>query len=301
MMKKIFAASAFLLLFAMFVPHVLAQGFVPLAPIPNLTQGVTVNSEGLAAFFNNLYKYLIGLAAALAVIEIIRGGLEISTQDSISKQSQGREHIQQAILGMVLVLSPVLVFSIINPSILNLSINLPPLDTKSGVQNNNSAPNAPAVAAPAAGCAASHSGPYLETAICANSADAQDYYNKTGACQNGLKPTIAACKVKDVSTKLCVDVGVSVYCAGKTQEFYTYHSYISGFFSNKITSPKILVPRDVTAESDFISGCTADGGKITKTELADIVTCPTDAGIPTTIAGDQSGYSCEKERLVCNP
>lgn len=110
-------------------PHVFAQGFVPLAAIPGLTD-IQPDAGGLASFFNNLYKYLIGLAAVLAIIEIIWGGLEISTKDSVSKQSDGKERITQAIFGLVLVLSPVLVFSIINPSILNLSLNLPPLELK---------------------------------------------------------------------------------------------------------------------------------------------------------------------------
>ena len=60
---------------------------------------------------------------------IIWGGLEISTQDSISKQGAGRERITQAIYGLILVLSPVLVFSIINPRILNLSVNFGRIDT----------------------------------------------------------------------------------------------------------------------------------------------------------------------------
>jgi len=130
-MKKIILISAVCLILG-FAPHVLAQGFVPLAGIPGLTQGVDTTSGGLAVFFNNLYKYLIGLAAALAVIEIIWGGLEISTQDSVSKNKDGKDRIYQAIFGLVLILSPVLVFSIINPSILNLSLNLPKLDTASG-------------------------------------------------------------------------------------------------------------------------------------------------------------------------
>jgi len=125
-------------------PSILDQplsGFVALAPIPGLTDAANtsvVNSDSLANFFNNLYKYLIGLAAALAVIMIIWGGLEISTKDSVSKQSDGKERIYQAIIGLVLVLSPALVFSIINPAILNLSINLPALDTKSVPINTTS-------------------------------------------------------------------------------------------------------------------------------------------------------------------
>lgn len=131
-MKKTLLVTAALIFFSL-APHVFAQGFVPLAPIPGLTQGVAANTEGLAAFFNNLYKFAIGMAAVLAVIMIIWGGLEYSTQDSISKKSDGKQRIYNAIFGLVLVLSPVLVFSIINPSILNLSINLPKLDTKFGV------------------------------------------------------------------------------------------------------------------------------------------------------------------------
>lgn len=133
-MKKIIVLSV-LALFSFAAHAIAAEGFTALAPITGLTDsGSTsvINSNSLANFFNNLYKYLIGLAAALAVIEIIWGGLEISTQDSVSKQSDGRERIKQAILGLILVLSPVLVFSIINPSILNLSLNLPELDTKGG-------------------------------------------------------------------------------------------------------------------------------------------------------------------------
>jgi hypothetical protein len=127
---KIFLFSL-ALLFVGLVPHALAQGFVPLAPIPGLTEGSVANSDNLAIFFNNLYKYLIGLAAVLAIIEIIWGGLEISTQDSVSKNQAGKDRIYQALFGLVLVLSPVLVFSIINPSILNLSLNLKKLDTAS--------------------------------------------------------------------------------------------------------------------------------------------------------------------------
>jgi hypothetical protein len=122
-MKKIFyIVVAF---FVINIPQAFAQGFVALSPINGLTDPETVNSSSnLAMFFNNLYKYLIGVAAVLAVIEIIWGGLEIATQDSITKNKDGKDRIRGAILGLVLVLSPVLVFSIINPNILNLSLNL---------------------------------------------------------------------------------------------------------------------------------------------------------------------------------
>ncbi len=134
MMRKTFITlSLFAIAFVATSAH--AQEFIPLAPIPGLTTGITADQAGLANFLNNLYKYLIGLAAVIAVVEIIWGGLLYSTQDVPGSKTNGKEKIQNALLGLVLVLSPVLVFSIINPSILNLSINLPELDTKSGAPN----------------------------------------------------------------------------------------------------------------------------------------------------------------------
>jgi len=127
-MKKIHFIILGIVALSLVPVTVLAQEFVPLAEIPGLTDPVTANAPGFAIFFNNLYKYLIGLSAVLAVIMIIWGGLEYSTQDSISKKSDGKERIYAAIFGLVLVLSPVLVFSIINPAILNLSLNLEPVD-----------------------------------------------------------------------------------------------------------------------------------------------------------------------------
>ncbi|HCR52458.1 TPA: hypothetical protein DIV48_02295 [Candidatus Kaiserbacteria bacterium] len=131
-MKKMLFIAVTLFFFGV-APHAFADGFIPLAPIPGLTQGVTADSAGLAAFFNNLYKYLIGLAAVLAVLMIVWEGLRIATnQDNVSILTDSKGKIYNAIFGLVLVLSPALVFSIINPSILNLSVNLPPLDTRSG-------------------------------------------------------------------------------------------------------------------------------------------------------------------------
>ncbi|MFI5260258.1 MAG: pilin [Candidatus Paceibacteria bacterium] len=134
------------------------SGFTALAPIPGLTdQSATsvINSSSLASFFNNLYKYLIGLAATLAVIEIIWGGLQYATTESVGNKEEGKNRIQQAIFGLVLVLSPVLVFSIINPSILNLSLNLPSLNLNTPVVTTGGAGTGNTTAANASGCVSS--------------------------------------------------------------------------------------------------------------------------------------------------
>ena len=138
-----------------------------------------VTTDQYRVNWDNLYKYLIGVAAILAVIMIIWGGLEISTQDSVSKNKDGKERIYNAIFGLVLVLSPVLVFSIINPSILNLSLNLPPLNTTTVTGGGSGAMNQTTDPPPVTGCTTTHTGPYLETAICANQNDANSY-----SCKN---------------------------------------------------------------------------------------------------------------------
>lgn len=129
-MKKILIIASVILFFGIIPTVFAAENFVPLAPIPGLTQGVVADSTGLATFFNNLYKYLIGLAAILAVIQIIWAGLGIAYthKDAVSEIMNDKGKIKNALLGLVLVLSPVLVFSIINPNILNLSLNLPAIN-----------------------------------------------------------------------------------------------------------------------------------------------------------------------------
>ncbi|MFA5744652.1 MAG: hypothetical protein WC887_00295 [Candidatus Paceibacterota bacterium] len=147
-----------------------SQGFTALAPIPGLTDtnGAVVNSKSLSDFFNNLYKYLIGIAAILAVIQIIRAGFDIATnKDNVSVLMSSKSKISQAIYGLVLVLSPVLVFSIINPSILNLSLNLPPLNTAPETQVGNGG-NSTGVTATdtTTGCTTSGTNGILQIATC---------------------------------------------------------------------------------------------------------------------------------------
>lgn len=187
-----------------------AQGFVPLAPIPGLTDtgttGSVIGSDSLANFFNNLYKYLIGIAATLAVIEIIWGGLEVATnRDNASKILDAKGRIVQAIYGLVLVLSPVLVFSIINPSILNLSLNLPPIKTLSTPAGGAQTGTGDTAAALAAQCSVSLNNgavgcPTQEAAqafaaSCSNSPG--QVYLSTDAVANGItstsEPYVASC------------------------------------------------------------------------------------------------------------
>ncbi len=106
------------------MPHVaFAQSFVPLNPIPGIIEAG--NSPSLPAFFNGLYKICIGAAATVAVLQIMRAGfLFMVNKGSVSHNEQAKSIITNSVLGLLLVLSPAIVFGIINPKILNLSLDV---------------------------------------------------------------------------------------------------------------------------------------------------------------------------------
>jgi len=153
--------------------------FCALAPIPGLTDSKTatavLDTESFGAFFNQLYIYLIGLAAILAIIQIIRAGIQIAlNQDSVTKLMDSKGLIAQAISGLVLVLSPVLIFSIINPDILKLDLNLQPIDyTKSPDITGNSGTDEET------GCEYGGLAGVLQTATCPSQSAAQEWL---GSC-----------------------------------------------------------------------------------------------------------------------
>lgn len=96
-------------------------GFVPLTNVPFLTD--TGNSFDLSQFLNNLYRLAIGVAAVIAVLQIMRAGIMYMGGDSVTEKKEAKNLIGLSIAGLVLVLSPVVVFSVINPEILSLRIN----------------------------------------------------------------------------------------------------------------------------------------------------------------------------------
>ncbi len=299
-MKKIFIVSLFIL-FVGFIPHVFAggttgNGFVALAPIPGLTQGTTADAAGLANFFNNLYKYLIGIAAILAVIEIIWGGLEISTQDSVSKHSDGKERITQAIFGLVLVLSPVLVFSIINPSILNLSLNLPQLNTPQGAPAGMASGADTGTAQTASGCTTiSGVAGILQFATCPSNTAAQTW------CSNGqLSQGAATTNANGVVTSQVV------ICGGSQSYVFIYLSNRSG--ASLLSYPNSLYPLAVTDTNpnngsqavQFQNTCQGQGMDTC------ISSVPTGSGItcsptPSTQVPQGTSHGCFTENLSCQP
>ena len=132
----------FLLLFPLFV---YAQDtFVPLTEggIPGVKTGTS-----FSGFLNAAFKLGLAAAATLAVVMITIGGLQYMTTDSIYNKTEGKEKIQDAIIGLLIALLIWLILFTINPNLLKFDINIDGTKTDQGVfkkQNNkkNKAGNA---------------------------------------------------------------------------------------------------------------------------------------------------------------
>ncbi len=119
---------AFLTLFLIGLPLIAfgqdtstSTGFVPLTDAPFLRNAG--NASSLPGFLNDIYRICIGAAAVIAVLQIMRAGIMYMGGDSVTEKKEAKNLIGMAIGGLILVLSPVIVFSIINPDILSLRIN----------------------------------------------------------------------------------------------------------------------------------------------------------------------------------
>ncbi|MDB5266772.1 MAG: hypothetical protein JWN89_587 [Parcubacteria group bacterium] len=110
-----------------FSPSASAQTTKPaeykmLAPIPQLQ-----NSSGKAdlnTFIPNLIKLTIGIAAALAVIQIVIGGFQYISSEAFGAKSAARSTITNAIIGLILAISAYTILYTINPKLVELNLNL---------------------------------------------------------------------------------------------------------------------------------------------------------------------------------
>ncbi len=127
--------------------------FVPLTSIPIF--GDIGSSDNLASFLNGVYRISIGAAAVLAVIQITRAGITYMLGDSVTEKREARHLLAMSFFGLLLVLSPTIVFGIIDPRILSLDINT------ANLQTGNLGPNATGFQSPAAGDGPSAGGPAI--------------------------------------------------------------------------------------------------------------------------------------------
>jgi len=140
LIKKTISVGA-ILCFVVFPGIVIAQAdtsvpikYVPLAPLPGTgssnAPGATVE---LATYLPGIFRLSIAAAGALAVIMIVIGGVQYISTDAISGKSEGKERIQNALVGLLLAIASYAILYTINPNTVkfNLSIKRPTESTAS--------------------------------------------------------------------------------------------------------------------------------------------------------------------------
>lgn len=97
--------------------------YVPLIPLP----GVTVGQNGIVTLSDYLpgaFNLAVGIALALAFVMITAGGVVYATSDSTGGKASGREYIENALIGLLLVIGSFVILQTINPRILDFTIIL---------------------------------------------------------------------------------------------------------------------------------------------------------------------------------
>jgi len=77
----------------------------------------------LGIFLSQAFSFGLAIAAALAVIMIVWGGVEYMLSESLFSKEAGKERIKNAILGLLLALTSYLILWTINPNLLNFKLN----------------------------------------------------------------------------------------------------------------------------------------------------------------------------------
>ncbi len=231
--------------------------FVSMSQFPAFNSST---SGGLSGFINSLYKYLIGIAAILAVLEITWGGfLWMGSGASVTSKEAGRNKIMMALTGLLLVLSPVIIFSIINPSVLSLKLGTKAINITQPSQNSDSNQT---TFAPSAGCTFVGKGQSLKEYTCAGTFNT---FNITKYCPGNLPESTLTCSSKNSSGECA---SKTLYCYAKNTtvlniDTVLLNAYEFVFNTSPLTiGEKIFFPKSSSTFKTFTKNCTGSGGVV---------------------------------------
>jgi hypothetical protein len=96
--------------------------YIPLEPAAFSGFVPTGGAGQLGDFLSQAFQFGLAIAAALAVVMIVWGGVEIMLSESMFKKEDGKKKINDAIWGLVLAIVSWLILYTINPDILNFKL-----------------------------------------------------------------------------------------------------------------------------------------------------------------------------------
>jgi len=91
--------------------------YIPLVGIPGLNDPGNMTTEN---YINALYVIAISVAAFMAVVKLIFAGVKYIATDIVPGKEQAKKDIQNAIIGLLIVIGAVLILETINPQLTNL-------------------------------------------------------------------------------------------------------------------------------------------------------------------------------------
>lgn len=106
-----------------------AQSYVPLAPLPGTYTG-SAGSEttDLSTYLSGIIKLLIALGAMMSIFVTILGGVQyVASGITPSAKQDAKNRITNALIGLTLILTSYLILNSINPELVNLKFELPPV------------------------------------------------------------------------------------------------------------------------------------------------------------------------------
>ncbi|HEX5774468.1 MAG TPA: hypothetical protein VFY28_00685 [Candidatus Paceibacterota bacterium] len=270
-----------LLLLAVLVLPALAlaqEGFVPLTNIEAIKY--VGNTNSLPDFLNSIYQVAIGLAAVIGVLQLMRAGLTWMTAGgSHEKIGQARGLIRDTLLGLLLVLAPTIVFSLINPSILNLEIGglnelkLPQRTTTSlnPAQDSSSDPDSPQHSNPTGDIVSNTriGGDYFFTFSSLSEAQREIYVSSCKVIPSEVSELIRQ-RVPSVDESKAGDEGIEdhtfaklylLYCESYSTPFREYQ-ITEGFWGLKEAQEYKSFPESEARRKQYENGCISNGGKL---------------------------------------
>ncbi len=110
-----------LLLVLVPTPLFAQDGFVPLSQggVPGIERDISFSD-----FLNIAFRIGLAIAVTLAVVMITIGGVQYMGRESVFGKTEGRERIQNAVVGLLIALLIWLILFTINPNLLNFNVNV---------------------------------------------------------------------------------------------------------------------------------------------------------------------------------
>lgn len=96
------------------------QDYTVLTSLPGIE--TSPGKTNLERYLPGAFNLAVGIALGLAFVVITFGGVMYATSDAISGKSQGKEYIQNALWGLLLVISSYVILYTLNPKILNFEL-----------------------------------------------------------------------------------------------------------------------------------------------------------------------------------